>query len=152
MYKCKHFGIKELVSPKIYLAKGAKAWRFFNPEALKGLDQLREEFGPCYINTWGFSGPNFLGQIYQYSGVHLDDEFKRSVYSGHPNWGAFDIKFKNYTAEEVRIKLLGEEPTKAGYYPKIERYPNITELEVGITWFHARFCSNVDGVLVYPIK
>jgi hypothetical protein len=64
-------------------------------------------------------------------------------------WGAFDVLFKDHTAEEVRIDLLGEEPTKNMIYPSIEGFEEITELEYDITWFHVRFCSNIDGVLVY---
>jgi hypothetical protein len=64
-------------------------------------------------------------------------------------WGAFDILFSDCTAEEVRIDLLGEEPTENKIYPSIPGFEEITELEYDITWFHVRFCSNIDGVLVY---
>ena len=139
MYKCKHFHIKELVSPQVYMAKGEKAWRFFNPVALQGLDKLRDKYGSMTINN----------SKRHYSGFHLKGEYNRSEYSGHRMWGAFDVLFKDYTAEEVRIDLLGEEPTENKIYPSIEGFEEITELEYDITWFHVRFCSNIDGVLVY---
>lgn len=151
MYKCKHFGIKELVSPKAYELKGEKCWRWFPEEALRGLDLLWKEFGGgVYINTWGFNNPNILGKVFSYSGYHMASEYtKRSEFSGHRMWAAFDIKFSKHTAEEVRIKLLGFEPTTNQFLPRIERHPNITELEYGVSWLHVRFNSNLKGVLVY---
>jgi hypothetical protein len=141
MYKCKYFHIKELVSPKVYTQKGEKAWRFFNPVALQGLDKLREKYGAMTINN----------SNRHYSGFHLKGEYNRSEYSGHRMWGAFDVLFKDHTAEEVRIDLLGEEPTKNMIYPSIEGFEEITELEYDITWFHVRFCSNIDGVFNFPL-
>jgi len=145
-YKCKHFRIEELVSKQVYEDRKAKQdwWRFFNPEALQTLDQLREEFGSMTINNWVWDGNRNC------SGFHLKGEWNRSEYSGHRMWGAFDIIFKEHTSEEVRIALLGEEPTQVKVYPTIERYPHITEIEYGISWFHVRCNSNIDGVLVYP--
>jgi hypothetical protein len=145
VYQCEHFDIKELVSQKAYLAKGDKCWRFFNPIALEGLDKLRKKYGPITINNWHTGGER------KFSGFHLPGEFNRSEYSGHRMWGAFDLIFHKIQAEEVRIDLLGHEPKKAGYLPQIEEFPEITELEIGISWFHVRFCSNIDGVLVYPV-
>ena len=53
MYKCEHFGIKELVSPIVYTKWGEKAWMFFDEDVLKELDYIRETFGsPIVINNW----------------------------------------------------------------------------------------------------
>lgn len=150
MYKCKHFNIKELVSPEAYRLKGEACWRWFNPDHLRALDSLWDEFGGgVYINTWGLGNPMVLGQVFSFSGFHMKDEYKRSEFSGHRMWQSFDIKFTKHTAEEVRTKLLGFEPTKNEYLPTIERHPLITELEYGISWFHVRFGSNTNGILVY---
>jgi len=143
MYKCKYFTIEELVSPNVYDAKGDRCWRWFNPIALKGLDKLREKFGPITINNYS------TGQQRKFSGFHLQGEFNRSEFSGHRQWGAFDLKPHRLTAEEMRIELLGHEPTENGILPSIEGFEEITELEYGISWVHVRFCSNIDGVLVY---
>jgi len=145
MYKCEHFCIEELVSPKVFRDRERRQdwWRFFDPRALQGLDALREEFGRVTINNWKWGGDR------DGSGFHLAGEEKRSEYSGHRQWGAFDLIFNDISAKDVRIALLGEEPTENKIYPKIERYPDITELEYDISWFHVRFCSNIDGVLVY---
>ena len=150
MYKCVHFDIKELVSPEAYRLKGERCWRWFPEDVLRGLDMLWEEFGGgVYINTWGFNNPKVIGQVYSFSGYHMKGEYKRSEFSGHRMWCSFDIKFTKHTSKEVRIKLLGFEPTSNQFLPKIERHPFITELEYGISWFHVRFISNVKGVLVY---
>jgi len=145
MYKCKHFCIEELVSPAVYEARKRKQdwWRFLNPVALEGLDKLQEKYGRVIINDWKWGG-EFDG-----SGFHLLGEENRSEYSGHRMWGSFDMKFKEYSAKEVRIDLLGHEPEVNGILPSIPGFEEITELEYAINWFHVRFCSNIDGVLVY---
>ena len=53
MYKCKYFGIKELVSPIVYDKWGEQAWMFFDTQVLKDLDLIRETYGhPIIINNW----------------------------------------------------------------------------------------------------
>ena len=53
MYKCEHFGIKELVSPIVYDKWGEQAWMFFSADTLKDLDLIRETYGhPIIINNW----------------------------------------------------------------------------------------------------
>ena len=142
-YECEHFAIEELCSPQVITDKGDKAWRFFNPVALQGLDKLRKRYGKMTVNNWSYGGTR------KFSGFHLKGEYNRSEYSGHRQWGAFDCLFNDVTSEEVRIDLLGEEPTENKVYPSIEDFEEITELEYDISWFHVRFCSNINGVLVY---
>ena len=150
-YICKHFGIKELVSPLAYERKGDKCWRWFSPDLLKVADRLQEKYGACYVNTWGLSNPNILGQVFSYSGFHLPEEYpKRSDFSGHRQWGSLDMKFPSISAEQIRIDLLGFEPTKSQVLPSIPGFEEITEIEYGVNWLHIRVGSNIDGVLVYP--
>ena len=53
MYKCEHFGIKELVSPIVFDKWGEQAWMFFETNTLKDLDLIRETYGhPIIINNW----------------------------------------------------------------------------------------------------
>ena len=58
MYKCKHFTIKELVSPQVYNKFGEFAWKFFDERFLKDLDTIREYHGPITINNWCYGGKN----------------------------------------------------------------------------------------------
>jgi hypothetical protein len=110
------------------------------------LDKLRDRFGPAIINNWHTGGDR------DGSGFHFLGEERRSEFSGHRMWGAFDIIFNNVTAKDARIHLLGHEPTVQGTLPSIPGFEEITELEFGITWFHVRFCSNTGGVFVYPVS
>ena len=144
-YKCKHFIIQELVSKKVYEAKGEQCWRWFNPIALRGMDKLRERYGPMRMNDWYWGGQD------DGRGYHFVGEEKRSEFSGHRHWGSFDPIFSKVTAKEVRIDLLGHEPTSNGVLKPIEGFEEITEIEYGeqVTWFHHRYCSNINGVLVY---
>lgn len=53
MYKCEHFGIKELVSPIVYDKWGEQSWMFFSADTLKDLDYIRKTYGhPIIINNW----------------------------------------------------------------------------------------------------
>ena len=74
MYKCKYFDIRELVSPEVHRLKGDRCWRFFSPIALKGLDKLREKYGPITINNWHIGGDR------KFSGFHLKGEYNRSEF------------------------------------------------------------------------
>ena len=57
MYKCKYFGIKELVSPIVFKVWVDKAWMFFDEEVIKELDLIRERFAaPIVINNWASGG------------------------------------------------------------------------------------------------
>lgn len=142
-YKCEYFDIRELVSPSVYEAKGDRCWRWFDPVALKGLDKLREKFGPLTINNWHSGGDR------KYSGFHMKGEYNRSEFSGHRMWGSFDLIPVRLSPKKMRIDLLGDEPTQNAVRPVIIGFEEITELEYNINWFHVRFCSNIDGVLVY---
>ena len=50
MKKCKHFGIKELVSKIVFDRWGEKAWMFFDTDILEDLDTIREHWGSAIIN------------------------------------------------------------------------------------------------------
>ena len=68
MYKCKHFGIKELVSKIVYQKFGDFAWNFFDDDVLKDIDTIREgweaylkvkypkEKAGIVINNWANGG------------------------------------------------------------------------------------------------
>jgi len=45
IYKCKHFGIKELVSEGTYNKRGEKAWQLLDDRILRTIDFLRETYG-----------------------------------------------------------------------------------------------------------
>lgn len=105
-YKCKHFTIKELVSPWVYDKYGEQCWQFFDPKLLKDLDFLRELFNsPITINNWSFGGN------YKESGLRANKDpmvaEKKSYYiSSHCLGRAVDIKVKNYTPREVFNKII----------------------------------------------
>ena len=57
IYRCKYFGIKELVSPIVYNKWGEQAWMFFSESTLKSLDKIRETYkSPIIINNWASGG------------------------------------------------------------------------------------------------
>lgn len=62
LYKCKYFGIKELVSKIVYnhYISGygeSFIWGFFDADVLKDLDAIRESWGRAIIiNNWSIGG------------------------------------------------------------------------------------------------
>lgn len=57
MYKCIHFGIKELVSPIVYQQFGERAWMLFDRATLEDADTIRETWGySLIINDWQWGG------------------------------------------------------------------------------------------------
>lgn len=104
-YRCKHFSIKELVTPQMYSDWGDKCWSLFDDRLLRMIDMLREELGPCVINDWSWGG-NF-----QHSGIR-DEHFYGSAEkylasrSQHKYGRAVDLKFNKMPAQEVRKYLI----------------------------------------------
>jgi hypothetical protein len=125
MYKPEHFSVKELVSEKTYKQHSEASINMLDERALKTLDALRKRFGSCTINNWAWGG-NFkhsgLREIEFYSS---NEKFLKSR-SQHKYGRAFDCKFKNHEAHEVRKYILEHQ----------SEFPFITFLEVDIGWFH----------------
>lgn len=131
MYKCKHFTIKELVSPVVYNSWGESAWMFFDEEVLKDLDTIREHWGkPIIINNWAKGGN--LKQCGLRS--NMDDlvKNKKSLYlSAHCMGKAFDVhdtKGSNKALFNLIYNLIEQKKTKT-----IKRLENFNNTP---TWVH----------------
>lgn len=148
MYKCKHFTIKELVTPQMYSAWGERCWSLFDDRLLRTLDALRERFGSCVINDWAWGGS------FKYSGFR-DELFYGSVEkylasrSQHKYGRAADCKFKHHSANDVRKYVL-EHPGE---------FPDITFIECSpladgsaMTWFHFDVRNGDDIVCWSPLE
>ncbi len=112
-----HFVIQELVPKHVFLKRGAKAWQLLDWRALKTLEWLRDHLGPCTVNNW-HQGGNYsqsgLRTYKFYSGINTPDyichcDISQSL-SQHKFGRAFDCKFKNHTAEEVRDYIKNNWP------------------------------------------
>ena len=133
MYKCKYFGIKELVSPLVYKQFGDFAWSFFDENFLKDLDLIREKWGsPIIINDWAWGGQ------YKESGLrcNMDSLVKgksRPYLSGHVLGKGADPKPRNKKVIELHDFII-----------KISKeFKSIRRIEAFIktpTWVH------VDGL------
>lgn len=142
MYKCKHFTIKELVSPRVYKKRGDKAWSLFDDRILKVADLLRDHFGPCIIN----GGP------YKNSGFRTMWSKWFRIFSQHTFGRALDMKFKRYKADLVRKELIDN-------WTHIwkERFEDIgvysITLECGptITWVHIDIRNAPNGVNTFYV-
>lgn len=151
MYKCKHFGIKELVTPELYKKHGEKCWFLFDDRLLMTLDALRERFGTCVINNWAWGG------VYRDSGLrdatfYSTAEKYAESRSQHKYGRAADCKFKGYSAQDVR-KILIEEKDKFPFITFIETGP-LDKYGKPMNWVHIdvrnspmTFWNPVDGVI-----
>jgi hypothetical protein len=122
-YRCKHFEIRELVSPAIHKARGDAAWELLNPAALRMLDALRDKFGPVTVNNWHTGGQ------YSESGLRDAGTSTGAAFSMHKFGGAFDCKFKDHTVQEVYQHIVA----------RPQDFPEITTLEniqFTKTWLH----------------
>lgn len=126
LYKPKNFSITELVGPEIYEYHGDHfSWFLLDQTALKVLQALREEFGPCVVNNWNSGGQ------FKESGLRERTTKTGAKNSAHKFGMAFDCKFKNYSADEVRKAVLENE----------QKWLNLgmTRIEDGAyspTWLH----------------
>ena len=84
------------------------------------LVQLREKFGPATVNDWAWGGGYTESGLrsFDFGGIH-----NRSL---HKFGKAFDVKFKNHTAEEVRQYII-DNPNE---------FPYIVGLELDVDWLH----------------
>ena len=130
MFKCKHFGIKELVSKKVFSDRGNKAWALLDDRALRTLDALRERFGSITVNDWQWGGTN------QYRGLREPDCQIGAAYSQHRFGRAFDCVFRDTTAQAVREFIL-DNPGE---------FPYLSAIEMGTSWLHFDV-RNPDGTI-----
>lgn len=143
MQKCNHFGIYELVSPRVYNKYGETAWSFFDPRLLITLDWMREKLGkPITINNW------YWGGEFTQRGLrcNMDPMMVRLTQRGkiycspHPFGQGADLDVEGMTADQVRSWLI--EHQKELPYP--------IRLEEGVNWVHIDVRD--FGVKVYLFK
>ena len=130
MQKCEHFRIYELVDPGTYSRFGQKCWEFFDFNALVTLDLLREQFGQATVNNWKWGGN------YQWSGLRTLNCTIGADLSQHRFGRAFDVKFKNVSANEVRQHIRGDQE----YWSE-----HISRIENKVSWFHFDI-ANCEGI------
>ena len=120
-YKCEHFKIQELVSQKLYsMVHEDILWQMFDENLLRGIDWLRDQFGPITINNW-HSGGSF-----KQSGLRTKNSKYYSSLSMHSVGQAADLKFADWTPKQVSEKLR-----QFSVVPYIMRIENGTT-----TWLH----------------
>lgn len=121
MYKCKYFGIEELVPRSVVLRLGRDgAWVVFDDRALMTLDAIRDKFGATFVNNWQIGG-NLDSR-----GYRPKDDTEGAFDSQHRLGNAFDCTFKTVKVPEVRAYILN--------HP--DEFPFITGIEKDVSWLH----------------
>lgn len=129
-----YFIIQELVGKYTYNKYGEDSWQFLDKDALHCLLIIRKGIGkPCTINNWHKGGK------YQQRGLrtNLQQLFRgffkrRKLYlSGHVLGKAFDLTFKDVSANEVRRWIVNN----AELFPCKVRLERMYKGKY-ITWTH----------------
>ena len=122
-YKCKYFRIEELVDSLTYKKFGEDSWQFFDIRALKMIDGLREYFDTTiYINNWIWGG------VSEYRGLRPKYCEVGALHSAHRFGKAFDMTFKNMTADEVRNRIILDQDNV--------NLMRINRIEGRVNWIH----------------
>lgn len=139
-YKCRHFRIEELVDQFTFNKFGELSWMFFDPNALRMIDGLREYFDtPIYINGWLWKSES------QFRGLRPRYYAKGVTHSPHHFGKAFDMTFKGMTADEVRNRIINDQD-----HPHLNF---INRIEAKVNWIHADTMNIPDDQrirVVYP--
>lgn len=132
--KSKYFKIHELVPEHIFINKGEKAWRYIDDRLISSIDMLKKHFssGTITINNYNWGG-NF-----QWSGLRTPDSSHYNETSLHSMGRAADMKFSDYTADEVRLYILSNK----GFFPYIKG------LEDTVSWVHID-TRNEDSLVLF---
>lgn len=125
MYRPNHFALHELVSQETLENNQEDIlWLVFDEELLKAADWLRERYGPCTVNNWHWGGD------FSQSGLRTKESRHYSPTSQHSKGCALDMKFRDWTAEDIRTDLAAYE-LSGGEIPK-----GIRRIERGVSWLH----------------
>jgi hypothetical protein len=119
----KYFTIEEIVDERTFKEYGHKAWQLFPPDSLEMLDNLREFFDcPVTCNDW-LQGGQFQFRGYRPAWCNVGTKG-----SAHRKGMAFDLDVEGLTAEQARIKILGDKDN-----PLLK---HIKRIEGEVNWLH----------------
>lgn len=134
MYRCRHFGIYELVPPEIHKEyEEWKLWNLFDSVGLEVIDLLRDTYGIFIINDYQWEGS------YTQSGLRTRESAYYSFTSLHSWARAFDKKPQETPLEEIRQDILDR---RYGWMEKIKG------LELDVPWLHIDF-RNSDTLITF---
>lgn len=125
MYIPEHFKLYELFPEDFYKQnkwRGNDLLWLFDDRVLWTLDQLRERFGPVYLNNW------YWGGKHQYRGCRPFNCEIGAEWSQHKFGRAGDPVFAEAEAEEVRQEILAN--------PYNLEFEYITCIEMDVSWLH----------------
>jgi len=122
--KSKYFKIHEIVPKNIYDKYGEKAWRFVPARLIRMIDSFKETFpdGTITINNYIWGGNRY------WSGWRTPESTYYSTTSMHASCRAVDMLFSDYTADEVRKRVIAEQNGA---------FREVKGLELGTSWVHA---------------
>ena len=122
IYRCKHFGIKELVAPELLAVTREEAlWRMIGTDRAMALDAIREDYAAAvkaagYPSGRGvYINGKYCGEIFNYSGVRPLNCKVGAKFSRHQYAEAFDLKARHMA---ILFKVLRKNEAKYGIVRK----------------------------------
>ena len=135
-YRPRHFDLRELVSPDIYMSRGQAAWELIEPRLLVAADKLRDRFGATTVNNW------HLGGSYSQSGLRDPVTGVGARLSQHKRGAALDCKFKDTTPQAVYAYLLE-------HADEFEEITVLEDIAATPTWLHVDVrAGDWDGIRI----
>ena len=137
IYRCIHFGIKELVSPIVYDKWKEQAWMFFDKNALQDLDTIRETYGsPIIINDWAKG----LRQCGLRSNMDEMVKNKKTLYlSAHTMGKGFDLHCAHGHNSKLWQHCYNLIKSK-----KLKAFNGLEDYKKTNGWVHIQY-TNIDG-------
>lgn len=131
-YKPVYFQVWELVPKDTYLKYGGNSFMFFNPNALRMIDDLREFLDvPLIINNWKEGG------TYEFSGLRPKSCSVGAEYSQHRLGQAFDVKPLRMPIGDAFKRIIDNITDE-----RLKYISTIEDIEFTPTWLHVA-CPNI---------
>jgi hypothetical protein len=128
MYTPRWFDIRELVPPEVWDIRGQASLELFDPEILRSIDSIRDDYGRILVNNWHTGGD------LKYRGFRPQGCPVGAAFSQHRYGRAIDLTPLDTPLETVY------EAIRDGLYDGITTIENIEATRDG-NWIHVD-CRN----------
>ena len=139
VFQPKHFATsltsmaKQLVPPEVFAERGVKSLELIDDRLLVFIDKLRHNLGvPLTVNNGTSYTQSGLRDVNHY-GTY---EKMAASYSQHKYGKALDFRSSKMSSREIRKHIIENR----------ELYPEITFMEVGISWVHVDVRTRLEPV------
>lgn len=134
-----NFSIEEYVPKAVFTQFGNRCIWFLDPKLIEVVQMLREQYGPITINNWHQAGN------YEFSGFRPQWSSVGAAFSQHRFGRAADLKFNNYTVQEVYADIIDNKRTWLG-----RGLTTLENVDHTPTWLHVDVRPSKEFLIVNP--